>query len=107
MIAAPPGWGYRPGSNLLDEPVELPDIRGIKKMSSNEKLHAITAVLLDNYKAIETVSGGQIMKRYPEVTRHAAYMALSHARAGNMPGKMGRPSGYKSNQPGDNHERTT
>lgn len=91
MIQAPAGWGWRPGANLVDEPVQLPDIRGIKKMSSNEKLHALMAVLLDNQKAIGTVSGGQILKRYPEVTRHAAYMALQHARTGSMPGKMGRP----------------
>jgi len=95
MIQAPAGWGWRPGANLVDEPVVLPDIRGIKKMSSNEKLHALMAVLLDNQKAIETVSGGQLMKRYPEVTRHAAYMALQHARNGTRPNRPGRSKGYK------------
>ena len=100
MIPAPAGWGYRPGTNLVDEPVVLPDIRGIKKMSSNEKLHALMAVLLDNQKAIETVSGGQILKRYPEVTRHAAYMALSYARNNKAPGKMGRPKQQKQTPTG-------
>jgi hypothetical protein len=85
MILAPPGWGYRPGTNLAPHIDDLPPLSLLPVLKPARRSRVLTETLIQHSAVLSTVTVAELLARYPCLTRTQCYDAINNARRGYLP----------------------
>lgn len=95
---APACWGYRPGVPLVFRAEDLPELPLLPVLSPQQRTKAVVDTLLAHSLVLETITGAELLAKYPCLARGRCYELIEYAKRGGVPKSRPRTEARNNQQ---------